>query len=352
MEQLEHFRVLYKRRQLPQLRRQESGRLSLLEEEWRQLGKRKKGLSTVVICALCILKRSRKIKQSMAVNVAGDKNDNYNYKRIHSLVTGKICKGNKVSSNVCSIPTKYRTVIVPDTERKGFCSQTKRFLYESSQNENPGPGSYNVVDSPVETGSPSLSKKGTSSFVSKSIRAASRRFRVTPAANAYSPTLLTKKNFSVGNSSVFQQPIAVKPDTVKDSTPAPNQYNVSSSALGSSSNASAQSAFMSKTQRNLQLSGNLKVPSPCHYRVNDSLTKESPKTVVSSFRSTTTRKFLEDTSHVPGPAAYNPFDSPKPVQKSTLHPDYDFQLSLRILWSEAGTANFQYYKGAASSGGL
>ncbi|XP_051774787.1 O(6)-methylguanine-induced apoptosis 2 [Erpetoichthys calabaricus] len=254
----------------------------------------------------------------MAVNVAGDKNDNYSYKRIHSLVTGKLCKGYRVSSNACSIPTKYRTVIVPDTERKGFSSQTKRFLYESNQNENPGPGSYYVVDSPAETGSPSLSKKGTSSFVSKSIRAASRRFRVTPAANAYSPTLLTKRNFSVGNSSVFQQPIAVKPDTVKDSTPAPNQYNVSSSALGSSSNASAQSAFMSKTQRNLQLSGNLKVPSPCHYRVNDSLTKESSKTVVSSFRSTTTRKFLEDTSQVPGPAAYNPFDPPKPVQNSTL----------------------------------
>uniref|UniRef100_A0A8C4SYW4 O(6)-methylguanine-induced apoptosis 2 n=1 Tax=Erpetoichthys calabaricus TaxID=27687 RepID=A0A8C4SYW4_ERPCA len=253
----------------------------------------------------------------MAVNVTGDKNDNYSYKRIHSLVTGKLCKG-EVSSNACSIPTKYRTVIVPDTERKGFSSQTKRFLYESNQNENPGPGSYYVVDSPAETGSPSLSKKGTSSFVSKSIRAASRRFRVTPAANAYSPTLLTKRNFSVGNSSVFQQPIAVKPDTVKDSTPAPNQYNVSSSALGSSSNASAQSAFMSKTQRNLQLSGNLKVPSPCHYRVNDSLTKESSKTVVSSFRSTTTRKFLEDTSQVPGPAAYNPFDPPKPVQNSTL----------------------------------
>nr|XP_015204279.1 PREDICTED: O(6)-methylguanine-induced apoptosis 2 [Lepisosteus oculatus]XP_015204280.1 PREDICTED: O(6)-methylguanine-induced apoptosis 2 [Lepisosteus oculatus] len=238
-------------------------------------------------------------------------------KNTHCDRVGKLYRGCRISANVSSIPTKYQTVVICNTERKGFSSQTKRFLSETNQNENPGPGSY-ISHKPAEPHSSSFSKKGTGSFASRTARVPRNGLRPTPAPNAYTlqSTLLERHSFNLGSSSMFQQPIAVKLEDVKSSTPAPNQYNVSLKGIEKSTTVSAKSVFLSKTQREFAPPGDLKVPSPCHYRVNDSLTKESPKVPVSCFRSTSERIQTTVPAQVPGPGACSPYEAPGPVKKT------------------------------------
>ncbi|KAK2497266.1 hypothetical protein MC885_009394 [Smutsia gigantea] len=55
-----------------------------------------------------------------------------------------------------------------------------------------------------------------------------------------------------------------------------------------------------------------------HYNVNESLVKPSPKTLMSCFKSNTSRG-LKLTSTGPGPGYYNPNDQTK-IPKKTLFP--------------------------------
>ncbi|MBN3305202.1 STPG1 protein, partial [Amia calva] len=144
--------------------------------------------------------------------------------------------------------------------------------------------------------------------------------RIIPAPNAYTvPTaMLSRKNFSLGNSSMFQQPIAVKVEDVKKATPAPNHYNVSFSGIEKNSTVPAKSVFLSKTRREFAPQGNLKMPSPCHYQVNDALTKEAPKVPVSCFKSNSERIQLTVPALGPGPGAYSPYEAPEPVKRTTF----------------------------------
>ncbi|XP_045401958.1 O(6)-methylguanine-induced apoptosis 2 isoform X2 [Lemur catta] len=179
-----------------------------------------------------------------------------------------------------SIPCKSRVSVVPESEKKGFNSQAKRF--------------YHKERTRLDT---SISKY--------------------PAANAYTipSDFISKKDFSNSCSSMFQLPSFVK--VLKSETPAPNHYNASISCCKQRNNVCARAGFMSKTQRGF-FTVPEKGPAPGHYNVDDSLVKQSPKILMSCFKSKTNRG-LKLTSTGPGPGYYNPNDGTK-VEKKTLIP--------------------------------
>ncbi|XP_053122821.1 O(6)-methylguanine-induced apoptosis 2 [Hemicordylus capensis] len=209
--------------------------------------------------------------------------------------------------NYSTIPLKFHTSVIPNTERKGFNTQAKRFQY--TENENPGPGFYNVTHPSTLLSSVSQSLKGTCFFPSLDLRIARQKIPSYPAANAYNlpPTLQSKQDFSLGYSSMFQLPIARK--ISKRSTPAPNQYDVSTDFSKHNYRVGAKSVFSSKTRRELALGGKQRAPSPCHYQINDSLIRQSATVLVSSFKSKTNRDFKAETLS-PGPAAYQHPEGP------------------------------------------
>ncbi|CAH2222464.1 tigger transposable element-derived 1-like [Pelobates cultripes] len=225
-----------------------------------------------------------------------------------------------MSTTPVSIPSKFQTVFIPESERKGFNSRALRFSYSLNQNENPGPGYYNVGHKSADVNSVSLSKKGTGCFPSKASRSSRFKSQHTPAPNTYQiqSALFSKKDFSTSNSSMFQPSIANKVEDTKNKTPAPNQYDASITFSHPSNNVAARAAFVSKTKREIANLNHLKGPSPCHYNVNDSLTKEAPKVLVSSFKSKTSRGILNVT-HNPGPASYDPYRVPE-VGKKLIFP--------------------------------
>ncbi|KAM7100263.1 O(6)-methylguanine-induced apoptosis 2 isoform 3-T4 [Molossus nigricans] len=71
-------------------------------------------------------------------------------------------------------------------------------------------------------------------------------------------------------------------------------------------NVSARAGFVSKTQRGF-FTTTEKGPAPGQYNINESLVKQSPKILMSCFKSKTGRG-LKLTSTVPGPGHYNPND--------------------------------------------
>ncbi|XP_044919894.1 O(6)-methylguanine-induced apoptosis 2 isoform X2 [Mustela putorius furo] len=234
-----------------------------------------------------------------------------------------------------SIPFKSRNLTIPESEKKGFNSQAKRFYYK--KDSIPGPGFYDVIHQSPVFNSASLSKKGTCTFPSLRARLDTIISKY-PAANTYTiPShLVSKKDFSNSCSSMFQLPSFAK--VLKFETPAPNQYNTSVSYCKQRNNVCAQAGFLSKTQRGffsvaetgpapaersfiLLLQGTC-ISSPLpplgHYNINESLVKQSPKVLMSCFKSKTERG-LKLTSTGPGPGYYNPNDHTK-ILKKTLIP--------------------------------
>ncbi|XP_047380810.1 O(6)-methylguanine-induced apoptosis 2 isoform X5 [Sciurus carolinensis] len=137
-----------------------------------------------------------------------------------------------------------------------------------------------------------------------------------PAANAYTipSDFISKKDFSNSCSSMFQSPSFMK--VLKSETPAPNHYNASLSCCKQKNNVSARAGFVSKTQR-----GSFTVPetgpAPGHYDINESFVKQSPKTLMSCFKSKTDRG-LKLTSTGPGPGYYNPNDHTRVPKKTHI----------------------------------
>ncbi|XP_012975696.1 O(6)-methylguanine-induced apoptosis 2 isoform X1 [Mesocricetus auratus] len=210
-----------------------------------------------------------------------------------------------------SIPCRYRTSIISESEKKGFNSQARRFYHK--KDDIPGPGSYNVTHQSPVFNSVSLSKRGTCTFPSECARLGNIISKY-PAANAYTirSELVSKKDFSNSCSSMFQLPSFMK--VLRSGTPAPNHYNASIPSCKQKSNVSARVGFLSKTERGffpLATSGG---PAPGHYNVNESLVKRSPKVLVSCFKSKTGRG-LKLTSTGPGPGYYNPNDQTKILKK-------------------------------------
>ncbi|XP_077006984.1 O(6)-methylguanine-induced apoptosis 2 isoform X6 [Tamandua tetradactyla] len=179
-----------------------------------------------------------------------------------------------------SIPFRFQMTVISDSEKKGFNSQAKRFYYKQ--------------------------RARLDTIISKY-----------PAANAYSvPSyFVSKKDFSNSCSSMFQLPSFVK--VLKCETPAPNHYNASVSYCKQKNNVCARAGFMSKTKRGIfTVPGT--GPPPGHYNINESLVKQSPKILMSCFKSKTDRG-LKLVSTGPGPGSYNPND-PTKVPKKNLIP--------------------------------
>ncbi|KAM6108628.1 O(6)-methylguanine-induced apoptosis 2 [Pterocles gutturalis] len=231
--------------------------------------------------------------------------------------SGDWLPGFKISSS------PYRKVI-SNSEKKGFNSQSKRFQY--NQNETPGPGLYNVIHQSPEINSTSLSTKGTGYFPSLVPRTAFRKMSNYPAPNAYKiPSCFqSKQDFSQGNSSMFQQPIARKME--KMPTPAPNQYYTSLDFCKQSNNISGQAVFLSKTTRGFHFKKFGKWPSPCHYDINDSLTKTSPRVITSFFKSKTSHLTVMD-RFTPEPAIYQPRKPTTAAKKNPFREKFCLTLS-------------------------
>ncbi|KAM6043586.1 LOW QUALITY PROTEIN: O(6)-methylguanine-induced apoptosis 2, partial [Theristicus caerulescens] len=112
----------------------------------------------------------------------------------------------KISSSLY----KHHRKVISNLEKR-FNSQSKRFQYNQAS-----------------VTSQFLSSSATDSFLAPSVSRfhACKKTPNHPAANAYKtlPRFQSKQDFSKGNSSEFQQPIAGK--TEKIPAPAPNQYRV------------------------------------------------------------------------------------------------------------------------------
>ncbi|XP_011282842.2 O(6)-methylguanine-induced apoptosis 2 isoform X2 [Felis catus] len=231
----------------------------------------------------------------------------------HSSKASKVQKGFTAAhpAHSSSIPFKNQTSTIPESEKKGFNSQAKRFYYK--KDNIPGPGFYNVIHESPVFNSVSLSKKGTCTFPSMRARLDTIISKY-PAANAYTiPShFVSKKDFSNSCSSMFQLPSFAK--ALKSETPAPNHYNASVSCCKQRNNVCARAGFMSKTQRGFFTITDTG-PAPGHYNINESLVKQSPKVLTSCFKSKTGRG-LKLTSTGPGPAYYNPNDHIKILKKA------------------------------------
>ncbi|XP_033278468.1 O(6)-methylguanine-induced apoptosis 2 isoform X4 [Orcinus orca] len=233
----------------------------------------------------------------------------------YSRKTDKVQKGfTAVYTTQSSIPVKYQPSRIPESEKKGFNSQAKRFYHK--KDDIPGPGFYNVIHQSPVFDSVSLSRKGTCTFPSMCDRLDTIVSKY-PAANAYTipSRFVSKKDFSNSCSSMFQLPSFMK--VLKFETPAPNHYNASVSCCKQTNNVCARAGFMSKTQRGL-FTITKTGPAPGHYNVNESLVKQSPKILMSCFKSKTGRG-LKLMSTGPGPGYYNPGGHTE-VHKKTLIP--------------------------------
>ncbi|XP_036888582.1 O(6)-methylguanine-induced apoptosis 2 isoform X1 [Sturnira hondurensis] len=246
----------------------------------------------------------------MEISTRKDQQPGQKYSRILS----KIQKGFTAAyPTQSSIPVKYKSSVIPESEKRGFNSQAKRFYHKTD--DIPGPGFYNVThQSPVST-SVSLSKRGTCAFPSMRARLDSIVSKY-PAANAYTlpSRFVSKKDFSNSCSSMFQLPSFGK--VLKTETPAPNHYNASVSCCKQRNNVSARAGFVSKTQRGLCTAAE-RAPAPGHYNINESLVKPSPKVLMSCFKSKTGRGFRV-TSTGPGPGYYNPNEYIKIPTKTVI----------------------------------
>ncbi|XP_040320978.1 O(6)-methylguanine-induced apoptosis 2 isoform X4 [Herpailurus yagouaroundi] len=227
----------------------------------------------------------------------------------HSSKANKVQKGFTAAhpAQSSSIPFKNQTSTIPESEKKGFNSQAKRFYYKKvfnlhgkvrlhcgwrgqcrgrnedegghapaltplrvltqliltlwgrpgrQQDNIPGPGFYDVIHQSPVFNSVSLSKKGTCTF--------------------------------------------------------PSMASVS--CCKQRNNVCARAGFMSKTQRGFFTITDTG-PAPGHYNINESLVKQSPKVLTSCFKSKTGRG-LKLTSTGPGPAYYNPNDHIKILKKA------------------------------------
>ncbi|CAD7678457.1 unnamed protein product [Nyctereutes procyonoides] len=212
-----------------------------------------------------------------------------------------------------SIPFKSQTSTILESEKKGFNSQAKRFYYK--KDGIPGPGFYDVIHQSPVFNNVSLSKKGTCTFPSMCARL-DTIISKSPAANTYTipSRFVSKKDFSNSCSSMFQLPSFAK--VLKFETPAPNHYNASVSCCKQRNNVSARAGFVSKTQRGfftIPETG----PAPGHYNISESLVKQSPKVLMSCFKSKTERG-SQLTSTGPGPGYYNPNDHTKILKKTLI----------------------------------
>ncbi|XP_077991307.1 O(6)-methylguanine-induced apoptosis 2-like [Glandiceps talaboti] len=244
------------------------------------------------------------------------------YQRISSRPSGRIHKGHGVTAASSSIPSKYQTIVIDNSERKGFLSRSRRFHDDVEVTENPGPGTYGHWKSGVVMNTSSLSKKGMGvGFVSKVPRARRQKRTIGPGPAKYGlPSVLqSKSDFNKATTtSCFSLPLATNPRDNKIKQPAPNTYNVNRNIVEKHYGSQVQASFKSTSKRVDFNPARDNFPAPSQYDVNDKLTKDSPRVPLSSFKSTTVRKMAGTPPANPGPGHYKPFEAAELANKQIL----------------------------------
>ncbi|XP_028406321.1 O(6)-methylguanine-induced apoptosis 2-like [Dendronephthya gigantea] len=241
---------------------------------------------------------------------------------------GHLHRGHGTVAASSSIPSKYQTFVVDNSEKKGFLSRAKRFQDLGYVNENPGPGTYKDPVCAKDEPSPSYSKHGTGTFASKKGRFnRDKREFAQPGPGEYEPRKLpSKTDFNKASvTSNFHLPIAIPPSERKQrQAPAPNSYKISKATgrVVHDNNVSAYAAFKSNSKREsfINKKNASNVPSPCHYNVKEDLIHKTSSGVTASFKSTTNRKMTRTPDLSPGPASYNPYHAKHAKRKG-----YKFQ---------------------------
>ncbi|CAB3979660.1 Hypothetical predicted protein [Paramuricea clavata] len=241
---------------------------------------------------------------------------------------GNLHRGHGTVAASSSIPSKYQTIVVDNSERKGFLSRAKRFQELVAVNENPGPGTYKGYEQSNHEISPSYSKRGTGTFASKMTRFnKEQRAFAQPGPGEYEPLKPpVKSDFNKANvTSNFHLPIAMPSDERKQlQAPAPNSYKISKATgkVAHDNNVSACAAFKSNSKRQSFITSKTaaNLPSPCQYNVKEELLHKSSTGASASFKSTTERKMTCTPDLGPGPGSYNPYNTRKEKRKG-----YKFQ---------------------------
>jgi len=246
-----------------------------------------------------------------------------------------------IASACCSIPSRYQTFVVDNSDRKGFNSGTRRFN-NLTTTDTPGPGHYNPDSHKLKERLARNRKRGYPKrrHTTSSINIKPEEFQKTvssgfstardnnsyismlnaskfstPGPNNYnvSQPLSLRKDFHRAHSSSFQ---SVRNHVKNFATPAPNCYDPRAPEVKSIS-----SVFKSSSKRASSKNVSGRVPSPTHYLVSDEVTKSNIKAPISCFRSTTNRSevtnktardaFFTTTENIgqrnkslPGPGAY------------------------------------------------
>lgn len=208
-----------------------------------------------------------------------------------------------------SIPVDYKTIVVKDTESKGFASTAKRFA--SQKHDLPGPGVYNATTGFTELpSSVSQSRTGTGAFVSKASRFVGVDHAIeTPSPASYQLLTAPRTAVGVGEMRVFRTALAVTKDKVVVA-PAPNSYEVSTavSSIDTRHNTTA-ACFKSRTARGQKLSQPASIrdnlPGPTVYNPSTTATDARINSSFAAvFKSATARGMMLPGKHNPPPGAY------------------------------------------------
>lgn len=254
----------------------------------------------------------------------------------HGTQHTPLIKDQPIASTGCSIPSRYQTFIVDNSDQKGFNSGMRRFQ-NVDITDTPGPGHYNQVTRMISTKNAAVNKsrkrgpeKSYSEIVVRNANdSLISRFQ-TPGPNNYNVAkpLSMRKDHHRANSSSFQ---SVRRHGKNFSTPAPNVYQPKKPE------SQAISSVFRSTSKRRDLADNCKpnqrVPSPTHYLMRDKVTKANPRAPTSCFLSTTNRTeisyktakgaFFTDTSAVtpnyPGPGSYGNISKWANPEEERLH---------------------------------
>ncbi|DAZ96797.1 TPA: hypothetical protein N0F65_007058 [Lagenidium giganteum] len=270
------------------------------------------------------------------------------FRQVGTKPSGNVLRGAAVprhhtadtSSRICSIPSKYETVIYKEAiEKNAFGGRTQRF--GDTENELPGPGSYYKQPSLVRTvsDSGSVSRLGYSTgFVSKAKRFNDRIKEVVPGPGEYQSLRSDKKpqNKKFGMSSFANTPKSHNStfgSNQVSSAPGPGEYNVTQVSAALAHNV-ARSSFTSKTSRGFQPRAD--VPAPGVYdnpiQLGQSLRgNHSPQSVFKS----SAKRMDSSSTFTPGPGAYN-----AEVAESALRYDWIAKAHSSAVFCRGNTDRF------------
>ncbi|PNW74694.1 hypothetical protein CHLRE_12g486700v5 [Chlamydomonas reinhardtii] len=179
---------------------------------------------------------------------------------------------------VSSIPAKFETILYTGArEKKGFSVESRRF--GDTDNDNPGPGSYNSTPTPLhESKVESIGKKGYGPMASGARRFENRVYYTGPSPGDYRrQQALEDRSFSrASTSAAFQDKSTAPRVPIERDLPhlGPGAYDSTGvtrtgNRVDYLSRPGASSAFKSSGGHELILAGNLEAPASTSYELGD-----------------------------------------------------------------------------------